>query len=509
VPELSVEELLSPEPEKKAPPQDDILQKIDEIAQGTVGKPRADVSQAVEEAQNSPETILQKADAVTESLEKELETKVKEMSSQESEQLKAKQKGNTRKNKKEKAAREKEEVKAASRKEPEAKPEPEPEAVEEKVEAAVEEKVEPAPAERTEPVSQEKAEAAAAPPADVPPAKPNLKEVVESEGMFSGYGQDDEKKSSPNRAAGLFAKIKRAPKKFIIPIAALALVIGLGAVIMIPKMSKDAPAEQATLGANTLAQPVSAAPQGEDTEKPSVDPGEDPNGLDRQAEAGNAEEDPPVSQPEQQPAERPAQKPEEKPEQKPERQSAPPPNPKPAVEDIAETQVTSQLTGETTPRQTDPVPTRPAQKPPQKNEEETGTEGGTGSGSEAAGPPAEKAASEPEQPVNRAPAKARVGDIVSIKQVDTEPELIQQELPRYPTAARGRGVSGTVLLNALISENGDVLQTVVIRKIDSPYGFNQSAERAVKQWKFRPAWKDGVRVKVWKVIPIVFKENMD
>jgi outer membrane biosynthesis protein TonB len=54
-----------------------------------------------------------------------------------------------------------------------------------------------------------------------------------------------------------------------------------------------------------------------------------------------------------------------------------------------------------------------------------------------------------------------------------------------------------------------VLQTVAIRKIDSPFGFNEAAERAVKKWKFRPAWKDGVRVKVWKVITIVFKENMD
>jgi protein TonB len=110
---------------------------------------------------------------------------------------------------------------------------------------------------------------------------------------------------------------------------------------------------------------------------------------------------------------------------------------------------------------------------------------------------------------NTAPAKTRAGDIVSIKQVDTQPELIQQELPRYPAAAKGRGVAGTVLLNTLISENGDVLQTVAIRKIDSPYGFNEAAERAVKKWKFRPAWKDGVRVKVWKVIHIEFKENMD
>jgi protein TonB len=93
--------------------------------------------------------------------------------------------------------------------------------------------------------------------------------------------------------------------------------------------------------------------------------------------------------------------------------------------------------------------------------------------------------------------------------VDRQPEPIHKELPRFPQAARGRGVSGIVMINALISETGDVIQTVVIRRLDSPYGFNQVAENAVKKWKFSPAEKDGVRVKVWKAIPIAFSENMD
>jgi protein TonB len=178
------------------------------------------------------------------------------------------------------------------------------------------------------------------------------------------------------------------------------------------------------------------------------------------------------------------------------------------VDDIAEAQVETQLAGEMVPTQTQRETEAPAQKPAPKDE--AGTAGETDPGTAAANPPAAKPENEPApQSINNAPAKASVGDIVSIKQVDTEPELISQELPRYPGAAKGRGISGTVLLNALISENGDVLQTVVIRKMNSPYGFNEAAERAVKQWKFRPAWKDGVRVKVWKVVPIEFKENMD
>jgi outer membrane biosynthesis protein TonB len=36
-------------------------------------------------------------------------------------------------------------------------------------------------------------------------------------------------------------------------------------------------------------------------------------------------------------------------------------------------------------------------------------------------------------------------------------------------------------------------------------GLGKSAETAVRKWKFQPAKKDGVNVKVWKPFVIVFK----
>jgi TonB family protein len=67
------------------------------------------------------------------------------------------------------------------------------------------------------------------------------------------------------------------------------------------------------------------------------------------------------------------------------------------------------------------------------------------------------------------------------------------------------GVEGTVSVNALISENGDVIQTTVRRGIEG-YGFNQAAEASLRQYKFRPAMKDGARVKVWKPFNVVFRK---
>jgi outer membrane biosynthesis protein TonB len=36
-------------------------------------------------------------------------------------------------------------------------------------------------------------------------------------------------------------------------------------------------------------------------------------------------------------------------------------------------------------------------------------------------------------------------------------------------------------------------------------GLEKAAEAAVRKWKFQPAKKDGVNVKVWKPIAITFK----
>jgi protein TonB len=59
-------------------------------------------------------------------------------------------------------------------------------------------------------------------------------------------------------------------------------------------------------------------------------------------------------------------------------------------------------------------------------------------------------------------------------------------------------------LTVLISETGDVLDVKVL-KGDPRFGFNEEAIRAMRGAKFRPATKDGKRVKTWVPQPIDFK----
>lgn len=109
--------------------------------------------------------------------------------------------------------------------------------------------------------------------------------------------------------------------------------------------------------------------------------------------------------------------------------------------------------------------------------------------------------------INKSPTEIiKTGDLIPLDMVDTLPMAIKKVSPQYPQAALGRGIEETVVIKALISENGDVIKTSVIKVAKSPLGFNRASEKAVKQWKFTPALKDGVKVKVWKSISILFKK---
>jgi protein TonB len=110
----------------------------------------------------------------------------------------------------------------------------------------------------------------------------------------------------------------------------------------------------------------------------------------------------------------------------------------------------------------------------------------------------------PQTAAAKTPA-VKEGDLVPLDQVDSPPTVIKRIEPRYPPLALNMGLGGTVTVNTLISETGDVVRTEILQGIKGGYGFERAAESAIRQWKFNPARKDNVNVKVWKPIDINFK----
>jgi TonB family protein len=85
--------------------------------------------------------------------------------------------------------------------------------------------------------------------------------------------------------------------------------------------------------------------------------------------------------------------------------------------------------------------------------------------------------------------------------VDALPEAIEKVPPQYPTQARIDGVSGTVMVIALIGTQGLVIDAFVQ---DSIPELDRAAMEAVRQWRFKPASTGGKPLAVWVAIPVKF-----
>ena len=101
----------------------------------------------------------------------------------------------------------------------------------------------------------------------------------------------------------------------------------------------------------------------------------------------------------------------------------------------------------------------------------------------------------PVPPRVKPPQRLRVGGNVQ------RANLIRQVRPRYPRPARQARIQGTVILEAIISEQGSVENLRVIK--GHPL-LIQSALEAVRRWRYKPTVLNGVPVEVITRITVRF-----
>lgn len=122
-------------------------------------------------------------------------------------------------------------------------------------------------------------------------------------------------------------------------------------------------------------------------------------------------------------------------------------------------------------------------------------------------PPTQAAAPSVASPAGAPPPAAesatRAGTLVNLSDLGViEPVVERQAAPVYPEIARQRRIEGTVELNVLVDEKGNVTDVKLVRG-SSGIGLNDAAIESVKRRKYRPATKDGVPVKVY--VPVVVR----
>lgn len=84
----------------------------------------------------------------------------------------------------------------------------------------------------------------------------------------------------------------------------------------------------------------------------------------------------------------------------------------------------------------------------------------------------------------------------------TDPELVEGKLPAYTEDAREEGIEGTIVLEALVDENGKVFAADVVESVNPD--LDSLTLAAVRNWTFKPATEDGKAIMKVVRIPIHF-----
>src|SRR4029079_1267679 len=106
-----------------------------------------------------------------------------------------------------------------------------------------------------------------------------------------------------------------------------------------------------------------------------------------------------------------------------------------------------------------------------------------------------------------APQRAREGDLVAAGTEGLAPaHILRQAAATYPPIARVQRIEGSVVVNVLVAETGQVQETRLLSGGTGRYALlGEAALQAVRRSAFAPGTKDGVHVKSWTTVRIDFK----
>jgi len=93
-------------------------------------------------------------------------------------------------------------------------------------------------------------------------------------------------------------------------------------------------------------------------------------------------------------------------------------------------------------------------------------------------------------------------NVYELFDVDEPPEPIKHVQPEYPKEALEKGLEGRVLVEAVIDENGNVIDARI--EYSDNEIFNEAALAAMRKMKFKPAKLRGIPVKVRIIQPFIF-----
>jgi TonB family protein len=76
------------------------------------------------------------------------------------------------------------------------------------------------------------------------------------------------------------------------------------------------------------------------------------------------------------------------------------------------------------------------------------------------------------------------------------PRVLKEVKPKYTADALQAKVQGMVLLELIVEPDGTISHPLVVRSLDQRYGLDDEAVKAAQQWRFSPALKDGLPIRI-------------
>jgi TonB family protein len=99
-------------------------------------------------------------------------------------------------------------------------------------------------------------------------------------------------------------------------------------------------------------------------------------------------------------------------------------------------------------------------------------------------------------------SKAPAVEAVAITDDITPPRLSEVANPDYTAEARKKRIEGSVTVAIVVDKKGDVANAKVVKGLG--YGLDENAIIAVKEWKYKPAEKDGEPIAVKMEVTVDF-----
>ena len=116
---------------------------------------------------------------------------------------------------------------------------------------------------------------------------------------------------------------------------------------------------------------------------------------------------------------------------------------------------------------------------------------------EAPSPTRVAATATPAPPTATPTPAVREGDLVTIGPGVTRPVLVNRVDPEYPKMAQRLGADGEVEVEILVGPDGAVEDVRIVNVSRSGVGFERATTDAVRQWRYTPATKNNVNVRMW------------